>query len=132
MAASPEQVHTWITNADNIKWGLYHVPSLRTVKDHLKTWDAINSVAEALTILDRAKCEFGRESLFEVPTNLNTILQKAGQTATLIVYIMESLLATMLRRNAKIPFTTGDLKDKGATIDGLLGTRKQIESADNG
>ena len=50
------RVHTWMTNPDNIRWGLYHVPKLRTVKD-------FNKIPEALTILDGAKCEFGREPL---------------------------------------------------------------------
>ena len=43
VAVSAVEVHTWMTNSDNINWGLYHVPSLRTVKELLK-WDAINNV----------------------------------------------------------------------------------------
>ena len=56
VVASAAEVHTWMTNPDNIRWGLYHVPKLRTVKD-------FNKIPEALTILDGAKCEFGREPL---------------------------------------------------------------------
>ena len=56
VSISAAEVHTWMTNPDNIRWGLYHVPKLRTVKD-------FNKIPEALTILDGAKCEFGREPL---------------------------------------------------------------------
>ena len=38
---SPEKVYQWLINPDNIKWGVYHVPSLRTIKDLLKNWDAL-------------------------------------------------------------------------------------------
>ena len=43
VAASAAEVHTWMINADNIRWGLYHV---------LRNWDACNEIPEALTILD--------------------------------------------------------------------------------
>ena len=33
VSISAAEVHTWMTNPDNIRWGLYHVPKLRTVKD---------------------------------------------------------------------------------------------------
>ena len=90
-----------MTNSDNISWGLYHRPSQRVVKDLLRNWEAISNVPATLTIMDRAKCEFGRDSLFEWPTNLNTILQKAGQNAILTVYIMETLFTVMLRKRPK-------------------------------
>ena len=101
LAASADEVHTWMKNPDNIRWGLYHVPTLRTVKDLLRNWDSLNKIPEALTILDRARCEFGRECLFEWPTKLNTILEKGQQNPALIIYIMESLLTIMLRKKAK-------------------------------
>ena len=101
VAASATDVHTWMTNPDNIRWGLYHVPTLRTVKDLLRNWDSLNKIPEALTILDRAKCEFGRDSLFEWPTKLNNILEKAQQNPALIIYIMETLFTIMLRKKPK-------------------------------
>ena len=33
---SPDKVHKWMMDPANIRWGLYHVPSLRTIKDMLK------------------------------------------------------------------------------------------------
>ena len=36
VAVSAVEVHAWMTNSDNINWGLHHVPTLRTVKDLLK------------------------------------------------------------------------------------------------
>ena len=126
VVASVADVHTWMTNPDNIRWGLYHVPKLRTVKDLLRNWDSLGKIPDALTILDRAKCEFGRESLFEWPTKLNNILEKAQQNPALIIYIMESLLTFMLRKKAQNPFSAGDLKDKGGAIDMLLWQRRYL------
>ena len=60
VVASAADVHIWMTNPDNIRWGLYFDRS------------RIMSSPGILTIIDRAKCEFGRESLFEWPTKLNT------------------------------------------------------------
>ena len=98
LVASADEVHTWMKNPNNIRWGLYHVPTLRTVKDLLRNWESLNKIPEALTILDRARCEFGRDGLFDWPTKLNTILEKGQQNAALIVYLMESLLTVMLRK----------------------------------
>ena len=123
---TPDDVHTWMINPNNIRWGLYHVPKVRAVKDLLRNWDSVSNIPDALTILDRAKCEFGRESLFESPTKLNNILEKAQQNPALIIYIMESLLTFMLRKQAKNPFTAGDLKEKGGAIDMLLWQRRYL------
>ena len=38
---SPEMVHTWLTNPNNIKWGVHQVPSLRTVHELLRNWEHI-------------------------------------------------------------------------------------------
>lgn len=126
LAASAHDVHTWMKNPDNIRWGLYHVPTLRTVKDLLRNWDSLNKIPEALTILDRARCEFGRDSLFEWPTKLNTILEKAQQNPALTIYIMETLLTIMLRKKAKNPFSAADLKEKGGVVDILLWQRRYL------
>ena len=43
VAASVAEVNTWMINADNIRWGLYHV---------LRNWESCNKIPEAHTILD--------------------------------------------------------------------------------
>ena len=126
LTASADEVHTWMKNPDNIRWGIHHVPTLRTVKDLLRNWDSLNKIPEALTILDQARCEFGRDSLFEWPTKLNTILEKSQQNPALLVYIMESLFSIMLRKNAKNPLSALELKEKGGTIDILLWQRRYL------
>ena len=126
LAASADEVYTWMKNPDNIRWGLLHFPSLRNVKELLRNWDSLNKIPEALTILDHARCEFGRDSLFELPTKLNTILEKSQQNPALLIYIMESLFSIMLRRNAKNPISASDLKEKGGTIDILLWQRRYL------
>ena len=105
---------------------MYHVPTLRTVKDLLRKWDALNKIPEALTILGRAKREFGRDNLFEWPTKLNNILEKGQQNPALIIYIMETLLTVMWRTEAKNPFSAADLKEKGGVIDVILWQRRYL------
>ena len=119
-------VYKWMVNPDNIRWGLYHCPSERTVKDLLKNWDAFNRIPAALTIIDQSKCEFGRDSLFEWPTKLTNILEKGQQNPILVVYIMESLLTVMWRNKVKNPFSAADLKEKGGAIDILLRQRRYL------
>lgn len=126
LAASADDVWTWMKNPDNIRWGLYHVPTLRTVKDLLRNWETLNNIPEALTILDQARCEFGRDSLFEWPTKLNNILEKAQQNPTLTIYIMETLLTMMLRKKSKNPCSAADIKEKGGTVDILLWQRRYL------
>ena len=113
VAVSAIDVHTWMSNPDNVKWGLYHQPSLRSVKDCLRNWDTLQKMPEVLAIIDQAKCHFGRESLFDFPTKLNNILEKSGQTASVVVYVMGTLYTFMLRKKAKHPFSAADLKEKG-------------------
>ena len=103
-------------NTDHIHWGLYHVPSLHSVKDLLRR-DAVNIIPDVLTILDQAMCEFGCDSLFEW---LNSILQKGQQNVALIIHIMETLITFMLRRKAENRFSLADLQVKGGIVDFLL------------
>ena len=126
LAASADDVHKWMKDPDNINWGLYHLPSLRTVRDLLRNWDALNKIPQALTILDQAKCEFGRDSLFESPTKVQICLEKGAHNPVLIVYIMEMLFTYMLRKRAKNPFSTAELKEKGGTVDVLLWQRRYV------
>ena len=123
--ASAAEVHTWMVNPENIHWGLYHVPSLRAVSDLLRHWDSLKKIPGALALIDRAKCEFGRDNLFEWPTKLANILEKAPQQ--LVTYIMESLLAFMLRNKTSDPFSAMELKkEKGGVIEILLWQRRYL------
>ena len=126
VTVSVDEVHAWMKNPDNIRWGFHHVPSLRTVKDLLRNWDTVNKMPEVLTILDRARCEFGRDSLFESVTKLNCILMKGQQNPALITYIMEAVYTVMLRKKAKNPFSLLELQDKGGTVDILLWQRRYL------
>ena len=64
-----------------------------------------------------AKCEW--------PTKLNIILESAQQNPFLVIYIMESLLAFMLRKKPKTHFA-GDLTEKGGDIETSLRTSAAI------
>ena len=116
VSRSAAEVHTWMTNPDNIRWGLYHVPKLRTVKDF--------NTRHSLSLTGRSVNPAA--SLFEWPTKLNIILESAQQNPFLVVmYIMESLLAFMLRKKPKTHFA-GDLTEKGGDIETSLRTSAAI------
>ena len=78
-----------------------------------------------LTILVQARCEFGRDSLFETLTKLNSILQKGQQNPIVIMYIMETLFTFMLRKT-KHPLSLAELQDKGGTVGILLWQRRYL------
>ena len=123
LAVSADDVYVWMKDPDNIRWGIYRAPSLHVVKDLLRNWDAVNKIPEALTILDRVRCEVGHDSLFETRTKLDRILQKGQQNPILIIYIMEALFTCMLGTNSKNPFSVADLQDRGGMVDILLWQR---------
>ena len=52
---SAEKVHRWMIDPANIRWGLYHVPSFRAIKDMLNNWDAIKRHPAVLALIDTAK-----------------------------------------------------------------------------
>ena len=70
VAATATDVHTWMINPDNIRWGVHHVPSLRTIKDLLQNWDTVQNVPEILSLMDQAKNHFGRDNLFRMELNM--------------------------------------------------------------
>ena len=66
---TPEKVHEWLTDPANINWGVYHVPSLRTIMEMLKNWGRIKSNPAVLALIDRAKTHVGRDNMFDFRPN---------------------------------------------------------------
>ena len=123
---SPEKVHQWMVNPDNIRWGVYHVPSLRTIKDMLKNWDSIRKSPTVLAIIDNAKSYFGRDNLFDFPIKVGVIMDKAGQDPQLVRYVFESLFALMMRKKTKDPLGAAEIKGKTGEVDSILWQRRYI------
>ena len=123
---SPEQVHQWMIDPANIRWGLYHVPSLRTIKDMLKNWDSIKIHPTALALIDRAKTHFGRDNMFDFPTKLGNIMDKTHQDPQLVRYAFESLFALMMRKRNKDPLGAAEIKGRAGEIDTILWQRRYI------
>ena len=63
---------------EKVKRGLYHQPSEKTVRKHLMNADAVLGTSAVAEILDRARIEFGRDSLFDFPSKLNTLVHKSA------------------------------------------------------
>ena len=66
---SPDEVHQWMINPANIRWGLYHVPTLRTIRDMLKNWDSIKRNPTVLALIDRAKTHLVGVTCSSFPPN---------------------------------------------------------------
>ena len=61
----PPEVLKWMLDPDHIRWGIFRIPSVRTVTANLGSWDAISSNKTALMICDKAHNCFGRGNLFD-------------------------------------------------------------------
>ena len=122
----PEKVHQWMIDPANIRWGLYHVPSLRTIKDMLKNWGAIKRNTAVLAIIDRAKTHFGRDNLFDVPSKLGFIMDKTNPDPQLVRYVFESVFALMMRKRNKDPLGAQEMRTKAGEIESILWQRRYI------
>ena len=119
-----KQVHEWMTESENIQWGLYHAPSLRTVSNMLANWDAVKNNKTALQIMDKARQVFGRDNLFDWPTKIGVIVSKTENNQ--LAYVCEALFMHMRRKNSKDPVSVEELKSKGGTVQRLLWQRRYI------
>ena len=79
-----EEVHAWRSDPKHIRWGVYHAPSMRNVKDLLKKWDAIQEVPAVLVIIDKARTVFGRDNLFDFTSKITLIMDKTKQDPVLV------------------------------------------------
>ena len=102
------EVHRWLTNTDNVNFGLYHMPSVRTVKELLANWDTLKNNKAAMVVMDLALARFGRDNLFDWPSKLAILIVKSPDHASLS-FMCEFLFAHMLRKNVKDPFSANEL-----------------------
>ena len=97
----PAEVYKWLTNADNVDWGLYHVPSARTVKDLLANWDALKNNRPAMLVTDMALARFGRENLFDWLSTLAILISKSPDHDSLSFMCELFFNAHMLRKKKR-------------------------------
>ena len=121
---SPKKVHEWMTEGENIQWGLYHAPSLRTVTNMLVNWDAVKNNKTAMQIMDKARQLFGRDNLFDWPTKISVLVSKTESNQ--LAYVCEALFTHMQRKGLKDPVSVEELKCKGGTVQRLLWQRRYI------
>ena len=121
---TPKQVHEWMTEGENIQWGLYHAPSLRTVTSMLANWDAVKNNRTAMQIMDKARSLFGRDNLFDWPTKISVLVAKTESNQ--LAYVCEALFTHMQRKGLKDPVSVEELKCKGGTVQRLLWQRRYI------
>ena len=108
-------------------WGIFRIPSLRTVTDNLGSWDAISSNKTALMICDKAHNRFGRGNLFDWPSKLSLLVKRTSDQGSLS-YLLASLYATMLRKNEADPFSAAELGARGGVISQVLWHKKYVLS----
>ena len=123
---TPRRVHEWMTEGENIHWGLYHAPSLRTVTSLLVNWDAVKNNKMAMLIMDRARQLFGRDNLFDWPTKISVLVAKTEKQQ--LAYVFEALFTHMQRKGVKDPVSVEELKCKGGTVQRLLWQRRYIST----
>ena len=123
--AAPQEVHTWLLHPGNVNWGLFHVPSLRTVTELLRNWDTICANPTVSAIMDKALHVFGRDNLFDMPSKVGKLINKSPDAASL-KYLCEYLYAHMLRKNCKDPFSAAELESKHGMVAVILWLRRYI------
>lgn len=117
------EVHKWLSNSDNVTWGLYNLPSLRTVKELLNNWDTLKNNKAAMVVMDMALAKFGRGNLFDWPSKLAILIMKSPDQASLS-FMCEFVYAHMLRKNLKDPFSANELAAKNGFCAQILWIRR--------
>ena len=117
------EVHKWLSNSDNVTWGLYHLPTLRTVRELLHNWDTLKNNKAATVVMDMALARFGRGNLFDWPSKLAILITKSPDQASLS-FMCEFVYAHMLRENLKDPFSANELSAKNGFCAQMLWIRR--------
>ena len=121
-----KEIHAWMTNPENIKWGLHRVPSADTVHVLLRNWDALKLCPRAMAVMDKLKQMFGRDHLFDIPTKIGVIVAKSGSD---LAYVAEAILVEMMRLDKKDPWVVDALKGhnkKAGEVDIILWRKSYI------
>ena len=99
----------------NVKWGLYHQPTEKTVKKLMANADAVLGNPLVAEVVDRARLEFGRDNLFDFPAKLNTLVHRAADAGDL-VFVVRWIFAQMLDKRVKDPFSDRELDGKQGVV----------------
>ena len=62
----------------NVRWGLYHQPTEKTVKKLMANADAVLGNPLVAEVVDRARIEFGRDNRFDFRAKLNTLVHRVA------------------------------------------------------
>ena len=103
---------------ENVRWGLYHQPTEKTVKKMMANADAVLGNPLVAELVDRARIEFGRENHFDVPAKLNTLVHKLHTTfvAGSTLFLVRWIFAHMLAKRVKDPFSDRELGGKAGVV----------------
>ena len=123
MEPKVKEVLDWMTGASGITWGLHRQPTERVVRVHLNNYDLLEKHPQCKVIIDEAMVQFGRDNAFDCPTLLNSLLHRCD-TLNDIVYMFKWLLAWMLRKKNKNPFSDKELTDKHGVIAEVQWSRR--------
>jgi len=69
-----ERVRAWLV--ENVNWGALQGPDVPTQQRHMCNWAALAKNKEVWELMESALQRWGRDSLFERPTNVQVIVQK--------------------------------------------------------
>ena len=99
----------------NVRWGLYHQPTEKTVKKLMANADAVLGNPLVAEVVDRARIEFGRDNLFDFPAKLNTLVHRVASAGDL-VFVVRWIFAQMLDKRVKDPFSDRELDGKTGVV----------------
>ena len=99
----------------NVRWGLYHQPTEKTVKKLMANADAVLGNPLVAEVVDRARIEFGRDNQFDYPATLHTLVHKCDSPGEL-VFVVRWIFALMLARQQKDPYSDRELDGKTGVV----------------
>ena len=110
---------------ENVRWGLYHQPTEKTVKKMMANADAVLGNPLVAELVDRARIEFGRENHFDFPAKLNTLVHKVSTPGELL-FLVRWIFAHMLAKRVKDPFSDRELDGKAGVVAQCLWQRSYV------
>ena len=102
-------VFIWLTRP-TFRWGIFRTPTLRSVKDLLRTDERLQRYPEVVEIMNLSRAAFGRDNFWDQVTKVARV---ASTTTVPVDYAARWIYVHMLRKNKKDPFADRDLLGLG-------------------
>ena len=92
-----QPVFAWLTDP-KFRWGVFRTPTLRTVKDLLRTDERVQRYPEVLEIMNLCRAAFGRDNFWDQTGKVSMI---ASSTSVPLDYVARWIYVQMMRKTRR-------------------------------